>query len=149
MQIIKKISLRTVCGIIKSPAENEKKELMVIYGTAIGSKTGTTIYGDFTGLKGNFAAINSETGEELRAGEAYLPDVALNLIMAAFKESENNAVTFGFKIFATGLKPDEKDNAQHTYSAEPLLETENDDPLTVMKKQIFGGLLSNESELGE
>lgn len=132
MELQKKISVAKVFGkvnaaIIARDGEGDgpAKKLFVgtFYGSASGTKEGTTDYGDYRALTGVFRAINP-AGEVFESGVCFLPDVALDMITGAL-DGGATSVDFAFKIYAA---LDAESNVGYTYRAEPLL-NQTDNPL--------------------
>ena len=82
-------------------------------------------YGDWKALTGQFRATNPETGEQTDAATAFMPDVALDMIVASLAAGAT-AVDFAFDIFAV---LDESSSVGYTYRASPLLQAAEDSPI--------------------
>jgi hypothetical protein len=127
--IVTKISVAKVCGKLKKPSE--KTYIMQVFGIANGIKEGTSTYGEYQGLVGQFRAINIHTGDMFQGGECYLPNIALNLVLGALNDV-NKSVEFAFNI---GIYPAE--NAfGYEYCCDPLMAASESDPLELMQKKI-------------
>lgn len=128
--IVTKISVKKILGKIKPPTE--KTYLMQVFGIANGTKTGTSQYGEYTALTGQFRAIKLDTGEVYGGGQCYLPNIALNLVLPAMKGEGTNGVEFAFNI---GVYPAE--NAfGYEYCCDPLMVTSDTDPLEILQKRL-------------
>lgn len=129
LAILSKISMAKVVGKIKKPTE--KTYLMQVFGIANGIENGTSQYGNWTALKGQFRAVNLESGEMFQAGECFLPNIALNLVQGALTD-ENKSVEFAFNV---GVYP--ADNAfGYEYCCDPLMAAAETDPLEIMQKKL-------------
>ena len=138
MQLIKKISAKTVCGDVRKVVKSKeagwkKEELFRVFGIANKIKTGDGDNGPWSAAEGQFKAVCSETGEEFAAGVCFLPDVAQNMVNAIVTNAEGQSVEFGFIIYVTEA-PDSMTG--YTYAAEPLIKPTEDDPLERLEKQL-------------
>jgi len=128
--IIKKISPKAICGRIAKP--EGKKAIARIFGIAHGTVTGTTQYGDFTGFKGTFGAINLDTGEEFASAKCFLPDVATDMIAAALADEANETIQFAYDVMI-----DPADTEQgYVFSVKPVIEATHADPLAALKGEM-------------
>ncbi len=127
IEMVKKLSVKKVIGAKpKFDDEDQKtKDVMQVVGVASGMKTGTSDNGDWTALTGNFAAVNLETGEQFRSGVCFIPDVALDPIVGQLNQGVT-AVEFGWTI---SIKRDENAATGYVYTARPLIEADENDPL--------------------
>ena len=136
-QLSKKISTAKVYGkvnIRKLPEFGAVVNLYSIIGVAIGTKTGTSDYGDWTSLVGQFEAVNCETGERFASANAFLPDVAQGLVLAQLAHPDTNQVQFAFMI---GAKTDENSPVGYSYTAKPILPPDAKDPLADLRKSVL------------
>jgi len=140
---IKKISIKTVCGTPtrvvtgqssdgKDVIEFEKKNLMRVGGICTGTKSGETTYGTYTVLRGQFEAVDLETGETYRSSKCFLPDDVIDLISTQFYSENVKAIEFGFII---GVRPNDS-QIGYEYTAESILETSKNDPLSLLMNKI-------------
>ena len=106
MEIVPKISVKTVVGMIPRPAENAPRRLIMrIVGRVVGKPIEKeTAYGTSLCFTGDFMATNLETGEDYRSPKAYLPGVIEGIVAAGVGVGENN-VEFAFDI---GVEPSAK-----------------------------------------
>lgn len=140
--LLKKLSVKGVCGNIKAPAPGVTVELMVIMGYAKSSEIKKTTFGDSIGFHGDFKGVDVVTGEEFRSGTCYLPDVASSLLSNALDASDG-AVEFGFKIGVIGVAartPGEAD--KYEYRCAPMMETAENDPILALEARMKQGLLA-------
>jgi len=141
--LLKKLSVKGICGDIKAPAPGESRELAVIMGFARSSEIKKTTFGDSVGFHGDFKGIDTSTGEEFRSGTCYLPDVASDLLENALDASEGGAVSFGFRIGIVGVKGrTEGEIGKYEYRCVPLMEAAENDPLTALENQIKNKVLA-------
>lgn len=73
-----------------------------IMGRVTGSESGTTQYGPYTELSGEFTAFRFDTGETFTSFRCFLPCGMADSIAERLKVSEGSTVEFVFDI---GLKP--------------------------------------------
>lgn len=131
--MIKKLSTPKILGGKPKLKEGEKsRNLYNVMGIASNTKTGETDHGPWCALTGNFAAINLETGEQFRSAVVFLPDIALDMVRGQL-DTGANAVEFGFMI---AIKEDEQSATGYVYTATPLMEPDENDPLEVLTNQF-------------
>lgn len=134
--LLKKLSIKGICGNFDVPAPGETVELAVIMGFARGAEVKATTFGDSIGFVGDFKGIDVSTGEEFRSGKCYLPDVAADLLDNALQANEGT-VEFGFKIAIVGVKGrKDGEGNKYEYRCAPLMETAENDPLTMLENRI-------------
>mgnify|MGYP003395285132 CR=1 FL=1 len=126
--IISKISIGKIVGKMKAPTE--KTYVMQVYGVANSSEKGISTIGEYTKLVGRFRATNLTTGEMFEAGECYLPNIALNLVLGALDGTKG--VEFAFNI---GIYPAENPYG-YEYCCDPLMDAAENDPLAIMSKKL-------------
>ena len=135
--LIKKISIKTVCGkpereVIGQDANGKpvigfvEKELMQVVGIASSTRTGTTTYGDYVGFRGQFQATNMETGEQYRAAQCFLPDDITSMLAVELGGDNVKKVEFAFVV---GIRPRDDLEIGYEYPAKPLMEPSSQDPL--------------------
>lgn len=148
MPQVKKISVATVAGspdiesLVKFHEANgadATKPLVRIIGQAIGTKTGESTYGAWTGLLGRFMATNLETGEEVEASQCFLPEIALTpIVLALSNVDKGRSVTFAIDI-SCRMIPKEKrkpGGVPYEYLFADVVPPSDDDPLMKLKAQI-------------
>ncbi len=137
MALIKKLSVKSVCGNIKKMvASDEIKEptpIMRVFGMASRVLTGESDFGPWVAFIGQFKAINLLDGTEYQSGKAFLPDVASDLLEGAVSSSEAGSVEFGFDILAV---PDEESATGYIYQADPLIKPAEDDTLLRLEQNL-------------
>ena len=136
-QLTKKISTAKVYGKVnvrKLPEDGTVLNLFSIIGVAIGTKSGTSDFGDWTCLVGQFEATNLDTGAVMASANAFLPDVAQGLIEAQLAQEGTQQVQFAFVI---GAKADEQSPVGYSYTAQPILPPDAKDPLEDLRKSVL------------
>jgi hypothetical protein len=140
MAQVKKISVATVCGKIDVKAllaaENEQINLMQVIGSAVGIKTGTSNYGDWTALEGVFKATNLQTGETVGASVLFLPDVALIPIRVALSQEGARGVEFAIKLGVKYARDAKPGGSVYEYTWEPLLPADASDPISRLEAKL-------------
>lgn len=140
MRILKKISVATAVSLPKSFFKELKTEtpIMRLFGLVRGYEIGNSQYGAFFKFKGEFHAIDLDTGEESVSSVAFLPspvDELLSQQVDTIKESgdKNAAVEFGFDISVT---PDENSTVGFQYRINNLGETRLSDPMQAVAERM-------------
>lgn len=132
----KKISVAKVFGKVNAvtvaKAENEVLAIGRFFGSASGTKTGVSDFGEWTALTGQFRAISAETGETFDSGVCFLPDVALDLILGQLN-SGARVVDFAFDITAV---LDKTVQIGYSYRAAPILEMNTDSSIARIEAQL-------------
>ena len=132
----KKLSVKGVVGNVKKMVVEgeiaDGQKIARFLGSAHSVLTGTGDNGDWVAFKGNFGATNLITGEKLRSGKCFLPDVASDVLHAMVTEADS-PVEFAFDI---AIKKDASSATGYVYSAVPLLQPKQDDPLSRMMEAL-------------
>jgi hypothetical protein len=139
----KKISAKTIIGNVKQyftdrhdadvPSTTIKQgdivagqqiALMRVVGIASGVKSGNSTYGEWTAYKGEFRAVNLQTGEISTGSELFVPDVVQSLITPVVKKAEDSGTTveLAFDIGAVS----NLSQMGYEYTAKPLMEISAD-----------------------
>ncbi len=137
IEIAKKLSMRHIVGgsIPKPVDEDGKREitLCAVVGIAAGLKHGESNYGPWTALLGNFKALplyGENKGKEIRTGQLFLPEAALNTISPYVENaSKGESIQFAFEI---GVRYDKAANTGYTYFCNSLMEPAENDPLEAL-----------------
>jgi len=133
MNILKKLNAKDILGgKIARPAEDDPEKILFdVYGLARRAEVVTTAFGDSMKFRGDFEAVNSETGEVFRSTVMYLPELAADMLANAIGEGAN-AVEFGFRI---GMKPSDSP-VGYEYTIKPLVETRDSDALESIRGSV-------------
>lgn len=154
----KKLQAAKLLGKIKPPmtADGEidvgkTKWLYDVYGVANDTKKGVSDYGEWTALMGDFLMFKCDDAlkadEErviFRAGQLFLPDIALNLILAE-GVGEGTYIEFGFRI---GVIGDEDSVTNFVYTCEPLMKAAQSSPVENLIRQTAPNILQIEDKSG-
>ena len=135
--LTKKLSTAKIVGKVnvrKLPEDGTIVNLYTVIGVAVGTKSGTSDFGDWTGLVGQFEAVNLETGEKFASANLFLPDVAQGLIEAQLANAENHQVQFAFVI---GAMADSNSPVGYAYTAQPILQPDAKDPLADLRASVL------------
>jgi len=130
--ILRKITTATIVGKIDRPAKGDKvKPLYRVYGMATGVKTGSTQFGDWTGLTGQFEAVNLETGEISVSPVCILPEPMNSLLFSRVQAGES--VQFAYEI---GVEHSEKGSTGYAYTTKPIVKETQNDPLAELRAAV-------------
>lgn len=136
----KKLSVATVFGTIDPKAVLNAEapiKVMTVFGDAVGLKTGTSTYGDYTALLGRFEAIHPTTGEHSSAAVLFLPDVALLPIQTALAQEGVKSIAFAIDIFVRASDNKKPGGSVYEYTFENVLPPAEDDPMSRMRKAVL------------
>ncbi|WWT38629.1 ssDNA binding protein [Enterobacteria phage PRDmint] len=135
MEIVSKLTLKTIGAQPKPHSVKENTALASIYGRIRGKKVGQSTFGDFIKFEGEFEGVNIATGEVFRSGALILPNVLETLLAGAV--DGDNTVDFAVEIWA---KPSEKGNTGYEYGVKPLIEPAASDELAALRNQVKAAL---------
>ena len=139
--LLKKLSVKNVCGNIIAPPPGEEKKMMILMGFAKSFEVKPTTFGDSIGFHGDFKAVDMDTGEEFRSGVCYLPDVAESLLKNAM-DVNAGVVEFAFEIGLLGVKGrTEGEVGKYEYRCKPMMKASENDPMLVLEERLKHGLI--------
>ena len=139
--LLKKMSVKSVCGNIIAPAPGVEKKMMVLMGFAKSTEVKVTTFGDSLAFHGDFKGIDVDTGEEFRSGVCYLPDVAEDMLESAM-DANNGIVEFAFEIGIIGVKGrTEGEVGKYEYRCHPMMKAGENDPMILLEERLKQGLL--------
>lgn len=128
--LVSKISVAKCHGKIDK-ANLPKGPVLRVMGVARGTQEGSSTFGPYVALLGDFAAVNMETGEEFRAGKAFMPNTAVSLIAGALAGSPDG-VEFAFDF---GVK--KADNAiGYEYTVKSVIAAKESDQMANLKALV-------------
>jgi len=140
--LLKKLSVKGVCGNIEAPAPGVERGMMVIMGYTKSKEIKVTTFGDSVGFHGDFKAVDMNTGEEFRAGACYLPDVAESMLSSAM-DANDGVVEFAFEISIIGVKGrTEGEVGKYEYRCKPLMSAAENDPLALLETRLKQGMIA-------
>ncbi len=131
MEIVSKLTLKTIGAQPKPHSIEVNTMLCSIYGRIRGKKVGQSTFGDFINFDGEFEGVNAATGEVFRSGKMILPRVLESLLAGAV--DGENTVDFAVEIWA---KPSEKGNTGYEYGVKPLVEPAASDELDKLRALV-------------
>jgi hypothetical protein len=137
MPQVKKLSVATVYGKIdakKVLTSDRPVDLMIVYGLAVGTKSGTSNYGEWTALVGEFEAVNCETGEASQANQLFLPEIALLPLRVALERAQS--VKFAIKLQARAATNSKPGGVPYEYVFENVLPPAEDDPMQALRAEV-------------
>lgn len=134
MQLLNKITVKTVCGDLENAVTEVKPVLDIIQviGIVKDKEKITTNLGDSWKLKGEFKAINLVTKEAFYSANCFLPGLASDLVVNQLSNEGDNAVQFAFII---GIKY-AKNKVGYEYSVKPLIKPAENNALNLIEQQI-------------
>lgn len=156
MQLLKKMSAKTICGNpillftkeeMPDPKDAKKTikriplgiviNLFRVIGMANGVKKGTSNFGDWISFSGQFQAISYETGETFRSNALFLPPTAQDALLPVVMEHGDNGVQFGFDVAVRSVE-DKQDpsNTKYEYVCRPLMQIEELDAIKAFRDTL-------------
>lgn len=144
MKLLNKITVKTVLGKKPNAAimgDADEFPIMTVYGTVKLSKPGVHTFGDgkeseYVKFIGDIRAVRTSDGTEYRSRELILPNLAegaLAPVVEALDSEAGESVRFAFDI---GMRKAETATG-YEFTAEPLVESEEHDPLAEFGKQLL------------
>lgn len=142
---LKKISVKEVCGTIPmsivpplmigdaaNPEPNPDKEIKLcrIAGFASGTKTGTSTYGPWQALLGEFAATSYLTGELFASKTALIPGAMGEALFVATENAlaEDASAKVRFSIDVSVSRSPREPDKKYVYHVRPVIEAELGSP---------------------
>lgn len=132
MELINKISAKTIVGNVKDAPEGELFSLM---GYAVGIEEGESQFGTWQALTGEFLATTPD-GKEFKAGKAFPPATIVEIVKPFLMGDENPRVALAFKI---GKKKSDTAPVGYEFTVESLVEPAESDPLMALKAAVSSG----------
>jgi hypothetical protein len=143
MANIKKISVANVYGKIDLKElvnATAPIEVMRVYGLAVGSKSGTSQYGDWTALVGQFEAVNPVSGEVTQSAQCFLPEIALLPILTELAREGAKGVQFGIRLFVKVSNNTKPGGSPYEYTFEHMLPPSDNDPMAALRNAVSAAL---------
>lgn len=143
MEMIKKISIKTVCGMPRKLLGNlDKILLMEVMGEVTDIETGKSTFAkddgevnEWTALLGQFRAQNCLTRQKYFSGRCFLPAVVSDLIVAQYKIGKAQGLqTLQFAILI-GVKDAPDVAIGYEYYGQSLMPQEND-PFQAIESKV-------------
>lgn len=144
MKLIKKITLKDVCGVIGSLDNLVKMKnegplpLMEVIGMARSAKPAESDKGEYVIFLGTFQATNLRTGEVYQSGKAILAGAAVDLLYGVMigRPAGSGDVQFGFRYSA---RHDESAITKYVFVVESMIKPAKTDPLQMLSAAIASG----------
>jgi len=144
-ELAKKISIKTVVGSVineRRPAydeatgKGEEFALMRVWGMARGIRRGSSTYGDWLSFKGDFEAINLQTGVVKRGVECFLPEPVQTEMWGRLIETQKAdpgaSIQFAFDIWVRGTKG----TVGYEYFVKAVMKATGADPLAALRNSV-------------
>lgn len=135
VSIQKKMSIRGLLGAKPTaraiPEGNEEIYLVRVWGIASGLKSGSSDFGEWTALTGDFKGCPLKTGEISRSGVLFVPDVLLDLIQPRVEQGQ--VVEFAFEL---GIRAESDSATGYVYVCRPLVDTPTSDVMAALDAKI-------------
>jgi hypothetical protein len=118
--------------------------LYTVFGTASGTETGETQFGDWTGFEGTFEAVRASDGKRFRSNRLILQEPAQGLLLNALTEVKrrdpSGSVNFAFNVGKRTSQRwvDTNDGNSYEYTIESVINVVKHDPLAHMRKALSG-----------
>jgi hypothetical protein len=126
---IGKITTKTCCGALevgKLPEDGSEVGILKIAGFASGIKSGSTQYGPWHALVGEFAATNMGTGEIFIAKTALIPGAMGEALISSTEEmlAQNADAKLKFSVMVSVKRSPRDPLLKYEFVVRPVLETE-------------------------
>lgn len=139
---LKKITSANVMGSVlellrsmdteENPLPKKKSiELYDVYGQVNGIRTGTSQFGDWTMLAGNFEAVRLDTGEVFAAREAGIPEPILSAVVDALKE--HDTVDIAVRVCVHKRADELKAENSYEFTCKMITEVKPNQALTALR----------------
>lgn len=142
---LSKLTVKTICGeilmkdipplqigTIENPQPNPDRELLLcrIAGFASGVKSGSTQYGPWHALLGEFAATNKVTGEMFAGKTALIPGAMGEMLVDTTSEmlSQDAGAKLRFSVDISVERSPREPDKKYVYVVRPVLEAELGSP---------------------
>lgn len=133
MELLAKITVKTVGAQPKPKSVTAQTDLCAIYGILRKYSIGQSAYGEFIKFTGDIEARNTDTGEVFKSGNLILPGIIAGVLQGAVDGNPESDVEFGIIV---GVKPSEKGNTGYEYTIKPLMEVKEADALIALRQMV-------------
>lgn len=139
----RKISVKTVVGSVDKNElpETGSKPLMHVIGHAQRVKEGTSDYGIWQKLLGQFEAVNLETGEVVVSPQCILPE-PINGMIAGQLIGDDKVESVSFAVEIGAKASGRAGGTGYEFTSKPLVEASEADPLADLRSKVK--LLTND-----
>ena len=132
MELLSKITVKTVGCQPKKGSIEVAKALFTVYGIARGYKMGVSNFGEFITFKGDIEAKNQETGEVYRSSNLILPNLISGMLQGAIDGSPDSDIEVALIV---GVKPSDTPMG-YEYTIKPLMEMKEADSLVALRALV-------------
>lgn len=141
VELVKKISTRTIIGTVKIPDGVASVDLYTLLGVAEGVKHGDSNYGPWTSFLGSFEATRVDNGKVYSSNQAFIPEPAQSLMQSVLERAQKSDPTASVQFaFMIGVKPQSRDATKYEYTCVPLIKPQGNDVLADLRAKIAGAL---------
>jgi hypothetical protein len=140
-QLIRKISAKTILGG-KPEVPEKPTPLYTVLGIAQKTKNGTSDFGEWTSLVGQFEAKKIGSDDVVVAPQCFLPEPLNGMIAAQLEETDEdgNRVTSSVQFaIEVGVKP-AKTATGYEYTAKEIIDSDKADPLAALREAVAKAL---------
>jgi hypothetical protein len=114
--VARKITVSDVCGKIPAHSIKEPKALMNVLAKITSATPQETQFGPYLDFRGQFEAVNLETGEVLRGSRMIMPSLIEQELSAALEEAEQTDGGVVLAAFTVGVEPSERGSTGYAYT---------------------------------
>ena len=130
LEIVSKITVKTLDAQPKRLSVTQYTPLCAIYGRCTSFEAGQSDHGEYVKFKGEFEGVNLTTGKTYRSAVLIMPKVLEDLLHQAINLENAGSVDFAVRITA---KPNEKSITGYSYGVEPLIQPAESDALKALR----------------
>ncbi len=138
--LVRKISAKSVCGKLEKPTK--ATSLFIVGGIANKVKRGSSDYGDWAALVGQFEATNIETGEVFVGPQCFLPEPLNSMMAATLDETDAEGERVNASVqFAVEVGYKKADTATgYEYTTKEIVSADAADPLAAIREEMTKAL---------
>lgn len=142
MELIKKITAKTVLGDRPERPAKGTVDLYTVYGIANGLVQRESDFGPWTKLTGSFEAVRIKDGEVFNSGACFLPEPMNSMLAAQLsqtdKEGKRTTRAVEFSIMVSVKRTDTA--IGYEYVAKSLVTLDQADPLAALREKTVKAL---------
>lgn len=117
-RVARKITVADVCGKIAKGSVTEPRNLMNVLARVTDMKPQETQYGPYIDFRGQFEAVNLETGEVHQGSRMIVPTIVEQELEAAFQSANAEGEGAVLAAFTIGVQPSERGSMGYEYTLE-------------------------------
>lgn len=129
--LVSKITIKSIKAQPKKHSVEQDTLLATLYGRCQDKKAGSSDFGEFIRFKGEFEAVNAESGDVFKSNEMIVPRILEGLLDNAITADENASVDFAMEIWA---EANEASITGYSYTVKPLTEPQESDALQELRQ---------------